>query len=51
MVSVLAPGAASACENRLPRKLEHIMDVEHINAIGHELEDLIERTAALRGYL
>jgi hypothetical protein len=27
------------------------MDIEHINAIGHALTDLSERTQALRGYL
>jgi hypothetical protein len=30
---------------------QHIMDVEHINAIGNSLADLTQRTAALRGYL
>jgi hypothetical protein len=32
-------------------KTGFLMDIEHINAIGHTLEDLTERTAALRGYL
>jgi len=27
------------------------MDVEHINAIGHQLADLTKRTIHLRGYL
>lgn len=27
------------------------VDVEHINAIGHSLSDLTERTLALRGFL
>jgi hypothetical protein len=31
--------------------LRHAMDIEHINAIGHALTDLSERTQALRGYL
>ena len=30
---------------------DHIMDVEHINAIGNHLADLSQRTQALRGYL
>jgi hypothetical protein len=30
---------------------EHSMDVEHINAIGHSLADLTQRTIDLRGYL
>jgi hypothetical protein len=30
---------------------QSIMDVEHINAIGNNLADLTQRTAALRGYL
>ena len=29
----------------------HIMDVEHINAIGNSLVDLTKRTVDLRGYL
>jgi hypothetical protein len=28
-----------------------IMDIEHINQIGHRLADLAARTDALRGYL
>lgn len=31
--------------------LEHIMDIEQINAIGTTLTDLQARTDALRGYL
>jgi hypothetical protein len=27
------------------------MDIEHVNAIGTQLQDLSERTLALRGYL
>ena len=40
----------AACENH-PFCIENSMDVEHINAIGHLLADLTQRTLALRGYL
>jgi hypothetical protein len=30
---------------------QHIMDVEHINAIGNRIADLTRRTVDLRGYL
>jgi hypothetical protein len=33
------------------RREGHTMDVEHINAIGHKLADLSQRTEDLRGYL
>ncbi len=44
--------ASDACQNRaLPSSRNHIMDIEHINAIGNALADLTQRTQALRGYL
>jgi hypothetical protein len=36
---------------RAPPHKIRIMDIERINAIGNNLADLSERTAALRGYL
>jgi hypothetical protein len=39
------------CENGGLQRLELIMDVEHINAIGNSLADLTKRTVDLRGYL
>jgi hypothetical protein len=40
------PGSRSNASVR-----KHIMDVEHINAIGNNLADLKQRTLDLRGYL
>jgi len=45
-------GHFCACENpSFTRMGFHIMDVEHINAIGNTLADLTKRTVDLRGYL
>ena len=43
------PGAAGLAA--APSHKIRIMDIERINAIGNNLADLSERTAALRGYL
>ena len=41
----------SATYAALTHHKRHLMDVEHINAIGNTLADLTKRTVDLRGYL
>ena len=41
----IAPSSSSTTQRK------HLMDVEHINAIGNSLADLTKRTVDLRGYL
>lgn len=51
----LPPGATlerRACQNSpIQQTHDFPMDIEHINAIGHALTDLTQRTLDLRGYL
>jgi hypothetical protein len=44
-------GRLPALAARAPPHKIRTMDIERINAIGNNLADLSERTAALRGYL
>ncbi len=47
----MAADSPRVSKSRAERIWNHIMDVEHINAIGNTLADLSRRTVDLRGYL
>ncbi len=46
-----AQGAGAVRAKIRPLQRDIFMDIERINAIGANLQDLTERTQALRGYL
>jgi hypothetical protein len=47
----VARGSRETMKALKPERTLPVMDIEQINAIGHHLVDLSERTIALRGYL